>query len=152
MISAALSVESDAEVFAVVLQGLSNPASGGGTADFFGLAARRLDYIDQRQRVVAENIANADTPNYHPRDLSPFQAALGSAGVSPLRTNVLHLSGTSQTAGFIMETPQERSADGNTVNVEAQLTKVADDETSASLVGNLWKTTMGMYLTALGKG
>jgi hypothetical protein len=32
------------------------------------------------------------------------------------------------------------------------LTKVADDETTAALTGNLWKTYMGMYLTALGRG
>ncbi len=124
----------------------------GGDTDFFGLASRRLDYIDQRQRLLAQNIANADTPDYRPRDLSPFEAALNGTGVSPTRTSAMHLSGTVSAASYRAETPMERAPDGNAVNVEQQLTGVADDETSASLVGNLWKTTMGMYLTALGKG
>ncbi len=58
----------------------SHPSGGG---DFFALAARRLDYIDQRQRVLAQNIANANTPNYQARDLSPFEARRASRIVDP---------------------------------------------------------------------
>jgi flagellar basal-body rod protein FlgB len=47
--------------------------------------------------------------------------------------------------------PAERAPDGNAVSVETELTKVADDETNAALVGNLWKSYMGMYLNALGR-
>jgi flagellar basal-body rod protein FlgB len=121
-------------------------------SDFFALAERRLDYIDQRQRVLAQNIANADTPDYRARDLSPFEKLLHAAPVTPALTNTLHLSGTVSTAAFVTQIAPERSADGNAVNVEDQLTKVADDETTAALTGNLWKTYMGMYLTALGRG
>jgi flagellar basal-body rod protein FlgB len=119
--------------------------------DFFSLAAKRLDYIDQRQRVLAQNIANADTPSYQARDLSPFEQVLQAPPITPLLTNPAHLSSTTHSAALITQPVSERAADGNTVNVETQLTKVADDETSAALVGNLWKTTMGMYLTALGR-
>jgi flagellar basal-body rod protein FlgB len=122
------------------------------TADFFGVAAQRLAYIDQRQRVLAQNIANADTPNYHARDLSPFEKALTATGITPTQTNAAHLSGTLDSANLILQPATEIAPDGNSVSIESQLTKVADDETSAALVGNLWKTTMGMYLTALGKG
>jgi flagellar basal-body rod protein FlgB len=127
----------------------SHPSGGG---DFFALAARRLDYIDQRQRVLAQNIANANTPNYQARDLSPFEALLQAGTVAPARTDPGHLGGGAQAASLILQPTSERAPDGNTVSVESQLTKVADDETSANLVSNLWKTTMGMYLTALGHG
>ena len=127
--------------------------SGAGTnGDFFSVASRRLDYIDQRQRVLAQNIANANTPDYHAHDLSPFEALLHGAAVAPVRTDPAHLGADAQSASVVLQPVTERAPDGNTVSVEAQLTKVADDETSASLVGNLWKTTMGMYLTALGHG
>jgi flagellar basal-body rod protein FlgB len=132
------------------------PAGGAGvtsqTTDFFGIAARRLDYIDQRQRVLAQNIANADTPNYHARDLSPFEKALTDTAIAPTQTNAAHLAGTLQSANLVLQPATEIAPDGNDVSVESQLTHVADDETSAALVGNLWKTTMGMYLTALGRG
>ena len=42
----------------------------------------RLQWSQERQRVLAENVANADTPNYRARDLAPpkFEApAAGSA-------------------------------------------------------------------------
>jgi flagellar basal-body rod protein FlgB len=131
------------------------PAGSGATpnaTDFFDIAARRLAYIDQRQRVLAQNIANADTPDYHARDLSPFETALTSAAVTPGQTNAAHLAGTLQAANLILQPATEIAPDGNSVSIESQLTKVADDENSAALVGNLWKTTMGMYLTALGHG
>ena len=45
----------------------------------------------------------------------------------------------------------ERAPDGNAVSLEGEMTKVAQDDTSQALVGNLWKTYMGMFMTALGK-
>ncbi len=130
---------------------MQTTATAQGAPDFFSLAAKRLDYIDQRQRVLAQNIANADTPNYHARDLTPFEKLLQGQTITPVLTNPAHLGGSVDSATLIMQPATERAADGNTVNAETQLTKVADDETSSAMVGNLWKTTMGMYLTALGR-
>ena len=31
----------------------------------------RMQWHQERQQVLAENVANADTPNYRPRDLAP---------------------------------------------------------------------------------
>ncbi len=127
-------------------------AKGGDGADFFAIASKRLDYIDQRQRVLAQNIANANTPDYHPRDLSPFEKLLQGGTMTPARTDPAHLGGVFEGASQILEPASARAPDGNSVSVEGELTKVADDETSANMVSNLWKTTMGMYLTALGHG
>ncbi|HUB43399.1 MAG TPA: flagellar basal body protein, partial [Acetobacteraceae bacterium] len=38
----------------------------------FSLAERRLAWADQRQAVLAQNIANAATPNFQPSDLPSF--------------------------------------------------------------------------------
>jgi flagellar basal-body rod protein FlgB len=120
------------------------------STDLFALAEKRLDWIDQRQRVLAQNIANADTPDYQARDLSPFEKLLTAKPVTPTLTNPLHLLGRAQTASLTQALPAERAPDGNAVNVETELTKVADDETNAALVSNLWKSYMGLYLNALG--
>ena len=35
----------------------------------FGLLKGKLGYLNQRQRLIAQNVANADTPGYAPTDL-----------------------------------------------------------------------------------
>jgi flagellar basal-body rod protein FlgB len=58
---------------AAMVAALSNPVT---------LAERRLSWLDGRQRVLAENVANADTPRYRARDVAPFARLL--AAESPL--------------------------------------------------------------------
>ncbi len=121
-------------------------------ADLFALAEQRLEWIDQRQRVVAQNIANADTPHYQPRDLTPFDQLVRNQAIAPAVTHPSHMQGRVELAALTQDVPAERSLAGNGVTVEGQLTKVAQDETNAALVGNLWKSYMGLYMTALGRG
>jgi flagellar basal-body rod protein FlgB len=121
-------------------------------ADIFALAEQKLEWIDQRQRVLAQNIANADTPSYRARDMSPFEKLLGAAPVTPTVTNPMHLPGRVSEASLTLAAASETAPDGNAVNVENELTKVARDESDSALVGNLWKSYMGLYLNALGKG
>ena len=121
------------------------------SSDVFALAERRLAWIDQRQQVLAQNIANADTPDYQARDMSPFAKLLAGTTIAPSLTNPRHMRGLVQDAALTQALPAERAPDGNAVSVETELTKVADDETNAALVGNLWKSYMGMYLNALGR-
>jgi flagellar basal-body rod protein FlgB len=127
-------------------------AAAGGQAGLFALAERKLDWIDQRQRVLAQNIANADTPDYQAGDVAPFESHLRRLHVTPARTSPLHLAGFAQGVSDADAVVAEHAPDGNAVNLENQLTKVADDENSQALVGNLWKSYMGMFMTALGHG
>ncbi len=119
----------------------------------FDLAERRLDWVDRRQAVLAQNIANANTPQYQPHDLQPFAAALGSATViEPVRTQPNHLAGTaddSSQAG-LAERPTARALDGNAVTLDEQLVKVADTETTHALVTAIYKKYLGMFAMALG--
>ncbi len=124
--------------------------------DFFALAEQRFSWLDQRQQVLAQNIANANTPRYEPRDLVPFSQYLASApaanaSAAPSRTDPAHLAGTLPPIATVVPPPRERAPDGNAVEIEGELTKVADTETQQALVGNLWKSTMGLYLAALGR-
>jgi len=38
----------------------------------FKMVNKRMDFLSQRQKVLSENVANADTPKYHPKDLKPI--------------------------------------------------------------------------------
>jgi flagellar basal-body rod protein FlgB len=119
--------------------------------DLFDLADRRLKYLDKRASLLAENIANADTPKWHAHDLKPFDAALQEASVVPERTNPMHLSGTSTRTPGSTENAGEHAPDGNDVQVDVELSKLADTETSQTLVTNLYSQYIGLFRTALGK-
>jgi flagellar basal-body rod protein FlgB len=120
-------------------------------ADLFALAEQRLGWLDARQRITAQNIANADTPAFVPRDVVPFEKYLSPTDVTPVLTNPLHLAGLTRPLGNRQVKPEERAPDGNAVSMDDELTRVADNETQQQLVGNIWKTYMGMFMTALGK-
>ena len=117
----------------------------------FDLAEQRLGWLDTRQRMAAQNIANADTPAYQPREIVPFDKLLARVTVVPQQTNPMHLAGLLSPLQSSQVRPTERALDGNAVNVEDQLAHVGEDETQQGLVGNLWKSYMGMFMTALGK-
>lgn len=123
----------------------------------FRLAERRLGWIDQRQLVLAQNIANADTPGYQARDLPSFAKVLAgsAAGAGLARTEAGHLSGgrgAGASQADRMLRPTERAPDGNAVSVERELMKVADMDTQQTLVTSLYRKYLGMFRTALGKG
>jgi flagellar basal-body rod protein FlgB len=125
------------------------------------LAEQRLRWLDQRQRVLAQNIANADTPGYRPHDLKPFAEVLaeargGGAAAAPalLRTSAGHLpppgSGPDGRArpdrGAV-----ERSPDGNAVLLDQQALKVAETDQAHALAMGLHTRWIAMFRTALGR-
>lgn len=117
----------------------------------FTLAERRLAWLDRRQSVLAQNIANADSPGYVARDITPFAAHLGNA-LAPARTNDAHLTSFGA-PDRVRQTRQvaERAPDGNTIQLEDQLLKVADTDTAQQLVTGLVRKYAGMFRSALGR-
>ena len=115
----------------------------------FRLAERRLGWVDQRQRLLAQNVANANTPGYQSRDLAPFAAAL--SGQALTQTSPLHMAaGRAADPGGQLQR-QSRSPNGNAVSVEDQLAKVADTAGTQELVLNLHHRYQAMFRTALGR-
>lgn len=121
--------------------------------DLFHLAEQRLAWADQRQALLAQNIANASTPGYRPRDIRPFTDALARLGaVQPARTDPAHLAGTVDTTpGTVVATPKQKSPDGNAVTLDQELTRVADTQTTQATVTALYKRYVSMFQLALGR-
>lgn len=105
--------------------------------DMLNFNTQALRIREQRQQVLASNIANADTPNYKARDLD-FKAALQSAlqgtsatdGTTLATTALGHLAGNpgaAAEAGLLYRTPAQGSVDGNTVNMDAERAAFADN-------------------------
>jgi flagellar basal-body rod protein FlgB len=119
----------------------------------FDLAERRLAWADQRRAVLAQNIANANTPGFKPHDLKSFAATLGGAGtVAQVRTHPDHLSAAGATAlGEVVDRTHTQSPDGNAVAMDEQLMKVADTDTMHALVTTIYRKYLGMFSMALGR-
>jgi flagellar basal-body rod protein FlgB len=117
----------------------------------FDLADKRLAWADQRQALLAQNIANADTPGWRPRDLKPFDSLLTGTGVALAQTDPMHLAGTSATAAGLVELGGERAPDGNGVALDKELSKVADTDATHQLVTELYRKYLGFFQTALGR-
>ena len=127
------------------------PAAG---QDVLALAQRRLGWLDRRTVVLAQNIANADTPAYRPRDVTPFAQALAAAGAPPMaRTSPAHLRGTGQArAGTAQDRGvPETAPDGNAVSLDREAVRMAETDTAHALAMAVHRSFMGMFRLALGR-
>jgi flagellar basal-body rod protein FlgB len=119
----------------------------------------RMAWHQERQRVLADNVANADTPKFKPRDLVPpdFGRTAPAAGpVALVRTDSMHLSapgdgGRSQFAAD-KRGRYEVHPTGNAVNLEDEMIKVAANQMDYQMVTTLYSRGLGLIRTALGKG
>ncbi len=109
---------------------------------FFQLASQRMQWLGANQRVVAENIANADTPNYKARDVSPFAEMVdGTRGTGIKTTHVAHLSGNGPSGRIRVtsdDAPWERSIDGNSVVLEQQTLKASEISENYQMASQLY--------------
>lgn len=126
----------------------------------FSMLRTRLQYAQERQRVLSENVANADTPNYRARDLKapkfpdPTQLAPTSVStVSLSRTedgHIAQLGGTS-TFGANRANNYEVRPTGAAVNLEDEMIKVADNQMDYQAASALYTRSLGLIKVALGK-
>ena len=104
---------------------------------YLGVDAQALQLQSRRMEVLADNLANVDTPNYKARDID-FKTALAQAGSPganlPLTTTAAgHLGGTSatgdsdQSGALKYRVPLAPSLDGNTVDAQLEQAAFADN-------------------------
>lgn len=126
-----------------------------GRLSLFRLAEQRMEWLDQRQKLLAQNVANADTPGFAPRDLVPFARHLqqrSASGMAQSRTSAAHLQGAAQPAGARPDRAvRETTMDGNRVALDEQLMKVSDTEIHQGLTSSLYRKYLGLFRTALGR-
>ena len=123
----------------------------------FEALTKRMAWLNQRQTVLAANVANADTPGYTAQDLREpnFSAILkGTGGQLTLATTEAgHLQPKQDNGGFErISTGGERSLNGNNVSLEEQMMQVSNTSASYALTVNLYQAQLGLIKTALGTG
>lgn len=122
---------------------------------FRGIMAK-MDWLDQNQRVISENVANSDTPGYHARVLKErkFETMLGSSlkqdamNVKMASTNDGHFGSVKEAKGPSATAKSkilyEASPDENGVVLEEQMFKASENATNYQLATNLYRRNVGM--------
>ncbi len=122
----------------------------------FDLAQQRLKWLGARQAVLSQNVANADTPGWVPKDLKPFASVLGmqlagAAGGGLELTEPMHLAGLVSHDQATTLLRGEKSPDGNQVSVDQQMEQIAQTDSEHEAVTAITMKYLSMYRTALGK-
>ena len=117
----------------------------------------KMQWHQERQRLLAENIANADTPNFRPRDLTPptFDRATPAANpVALQRTSSGHVAGA-MSAGIgtfrSLAGGSETRPGGNAVSLEEEMLKVAQNQMDHQAAATLYAKSLGLVKAAIGK-
>lgn len=131
-----------------------------GSIPLFDVLKSKLAYMSQRQSVLAQNIANADTPGYQAQDVQApdFKKMMAGAGDGQLpmkTTNEKHFPGRNISGGSFSvinrESTYERNPNGNNVSIEEEMSKVAENQAEYQKVLNIYRKSVDMFKTAIGK-
>jgi flagellar basal-body rod protein FlgB len=125
----------------------------------FSMLRTRMQWHQERQRLLSENVANSDTPNFRPRDLAPLtfdkSAPKPPPGLALARTDAHHLTGneTGNRGGFRVDRKGgfEIRPGGNAVGLEEEMMKVASNQMDYQAATALYSRSLGLLKTALGR-
>lgn len=127
---------------------------------FIGFLKNKMQWHQSRQRVLAENVANADTPGYRAVDLKPMRfekhlSGPSTAAVATSQTHAAHFSGAlpAERPGFSTAQSDgwEITPEGNAVVLEEQMIKVSGNQFDYQLASTLYSRSLGLLKTALGR-
>jgi flagellar basal-body rod protein FlgB len=125
----------------------------------FSVLKSRMRWLEERQKVLAENVANSDTPHYRTRDLKQldFKAELDAtshSSVHMVATQPGHVTGPAGDNASFPQGPRggfETRPSGNAVVLEEEMMKVAQTQMDHQTAASLYARGLGMIKTALGK-
>ena len=118
----------------------------------------KMQWHQERQRVLAENVSNSNTPNFRPRDLVEPKfddtGATAAGSLAMLRTSSGHISPSGADPNFAQNRKvgfQTRPA-GNAVSLEDEMLKVSANQTDYAAATTLYSRSLHLLKTAIGKG
>lgn len=123
------------------------------------LLKSHMKYMTARQQVLAQNIANIDTPGYKAKDVKrPDFAKMASSSLGKLEmraTNANHMSGTLGKSGGRFPATEARdtfetSPTQNNVVLEDQMAKISDTGAQYQISSSLMRKMTQLYRKAAG--
>lgn len=124
----------------------------------FGVVKKQLAWLSQRQEVLAQNVANSDTPKFRPSDLKKFNfnelVRQENMQINMASSAPNHLAGQRKRirdfASAVENRPFETAPDGNAVVLEEQMGKINETTISHKLTTEIYKKHLNMIRIAVG--
>lgn len=123
----------------------------------FSMMKTKMAHLSERQDILAQNIANVDTPGYQPKDLKKLEfdrmVQIEAHRLQLRATSPSHQQPKEKTPEFRSEKQKhtyETSPMKNRVVVEEQMMKVAETKLQYDMTTNLYKKMSDMFKTAIG--
>lgn len=127
-----------------------------------------MRHLSDRQRVIAQNIANSETPGYRARDVEApdfsglVEATSGAAAGTPrvarpsvqLTSGMSAMGASAPSGGRVVldRDISETKPDGNNVTLEDQLLRMGQIQADFTALTGLYRKHQGLLRTALGRG
>lgn len=123
-------------------------------SDLMNLLIQKMSYLNQRQSVLAENVANSNTPGYKGKDLEPFTFgdALKSTRITMTSTNandIIPASMSGVNAKTVRAKSYETLPSGNSVDLEQEMMKVSENSVDYQTVTSLYHKMTGLFKIAI---
>ncbi|MDE3060117.1 MAG: flagellar basal body rod protein FlgB [Pseudomonadota bacterium] len=123
----------------------------------FSIMKAKLEYMSERQSVLAQNVANADTPGYKAVDIPEpdFGKMVSAAGQGlPMAvTSPGHISTSASAINVQVEkrkSTYELNPDGNNVSVEEEMAKIGQNQMEYQKVLGMYGKMITLFKTAIG--
>ncbi len=126
----------------------------------FNAVKKRLAWVSQRQEVLSQNVANADTPEFKASDLRPFEfreiLRRESMQINMDVSGEGHMGGQRRRIRDFSEEvtrmPYETAPGGNSVVLEEQVQKLNETAISHKFTSEIYRKHLSMLKMALGRG
>ena len=123
-----------------------------------GALQSRMGWLSDRQKLVAENVANGSTPGYKPKDLTPQDFSALVAGQNPqgsslglTLTSAMHIQPegmTSSGSKAVVKLDSETTMDGNSVVLEEQMLKMSESRLQFQAAVGFYEKSLNMMRMA----
>jgi flagellar basal-body rod protein FlgB len=131
----------------------------------FAMLRGRMGYLSERQKVIAENVANSETPGFQPKDLQPFAfhaaaeaRSATSSAAAPAMTQPGHMQPAAMrgggpgggSSGFkaVSSRDSETTLNGNGVVLEDQMLKLSDARMNYDAAIGFYQKSLGLLRMA----
>jgi flagellar basal-body rod protein FlgB len=118
------------------------------------MASALTAHATQRQKLIARNVANADTPGFRSRDLAGFAETYGAQPATEMRASQPgHLTGTGWGGANVraLDTDSEPAPNGNTVSIEDEMFRSAEAKREFDISLTVTKSALALLRTSIGR-
>ncbi|MEP1332002.1 MAG: FlgB family protein [Lentilitoribacter sp.] len=121
--------------------------------DVFKISSAMAKHAGERQAVISQNVANADTPKYQARDLASFSSSYETVGTTTQKmTRAGHLNGETNGGLTSFHTEElSNSPNGNTVSIEDQMLKATETIMQHDRALAIYKSALGILRSSIGR-